>query len=209
MYSDAEMKKMFQSNVSIPLKWCNSHEWGAQDRFLKQHATPECIPNVLSIPAAFYHASCENDSYSLKMYTPKTILKERLYAPIKTAFNNGRMHFFSRYESVNSCFDGFCSLAGHAHMLVFSLFSELLLSLSYLIKAGSALADNKRSKAKEYILTAASHFILVPSMAMVAAINVPMEIMRFFTRSITTLINLCKTCTNVENEGKMRVLKSI
>lgn len=205
MYSLSEMKKMLPKNKSGYVSYCLN-----QDVFLQENATVECIPNVLSIPSAFYHGSVgSTQDVHKKNYTPSTIFKERIVMPIKTSVNNGKMHFFAPYEGSDSFKDGFFSLVGHAPMLAFSFFSEFLLSLSCVIKAVMALLDSKPIAAKIHIFNAASHFLLIPAMAVVAAINVPIEIIRFFTRSIATLINICNPCTGEENKGKMGVCPRI
>jgi hypothetical protein len=158
-------------------------------------------PLVLSMSSAFFQSTQQEVH---EFYTPTQAIETRVFGPVKTVFNNPKNHFFKRYESAASFVDGVVHGLFIPTLTVFSpsaaigaclaAISELIIGIGSLGKAIYHLAKGETNKAKQYAWDGLSRLMLSPIMAVVSLLAMPVEVIRFFTRSIASLVHMAKNC---------------
>lgn len=160
---------------------------------------PAKAPLVLSLPGAFYEGT-ESDVH--RFYTPADAFNRRICGPLTTCFSTPRHFFFRPYGSGASAVDGFisglfipglCVLNPVAAVGVcIGALIELVLGFAFAVKALVHAVKGETAMAKQYAWDGLSRLMLSPVLALLSIISMPIEMIRFFTRSISTLINFVK-----------------
>lgn len=160
---------------------------------------PMRTPLVLSLSNSFFLAS-KQDAY--KFYTPTDAFENRIFAPIATIFNNKKNHFFKSYESGASFVDGLVyglllpgltAISPSAAVGVcIAALMELVIGIGSMAKACFYSCKGETEKAKRYAWDGLSRIMMFPALLVTSLFAMPVEVIRFLTRSIATLVELAK-----------------
>ncbi len=162
------------------------------------------LPRVLSLSGTFFEATSRGVSDFL---TPGDTFKQRIGAPLATCFSSCsslKNHFFRPYQSGASFIDGFVCGFFIPGMTVripvaaigasISALGELIIGIGSMFQSLYHLANGNIQLAKDYALDGVSRIMLSPALLIVSLLAMPVEVIRFFTRSITTLFEMVREC---------------
>jgi hypothetical protein len=171
---------------------------------IKTYSPPEyrrlpTAPKVLPLHESYSTASARR--FGL-FYDPKSAF-EQLNTPLSHCVNKN--YFIRPYESGESFLHGLISglflpaatiLLSPAFAMVYlpSIFIELGVGLAAMFQAAYYLSTGNRRNAELYAWDALSRILLSCALFVVIPISIPFEMVRFFTRSLVTMMVLTKQC---------------
>jgi hypothetical protein len=174
------------------------------------------LPRVLSLSNAFFQTTTRE---AHDFYTPRDAFKNRIGAPLTTCVSDLKNHFFRPYASGASFFDGFAfgffipsltALSPAAAIgACLSALGELVIGMGALLKSLFYLAKGDTGLAKRYALDGITRVMLSPVLAIVSLLAMPVEVVRFFTRTIVTLFELVKDCCAPRHDNTIPVAQPV
>jgi hypothetical protein len=130
-------------------------------------------------------------------------IKERAFSPLTQRFNRGYffMPFGSKSEFGWSVMAGPCAAAGYAtapsltmSLLCIPAIGELVIGIGDLLKGIKHKMAGSESEASACFRNGLTRIALSPCLALTSLLAIPLEVARFITRSIITLIDVIKRC---------------
>ncbi len=163
---------------------------------------------------AQFYGTDQNNNQAGYGATLLDALNNRIMEPVVGLWQQGHSCFFKPYETITQGFQGFLNgppnvvltllaalgIYGNIYLMAtLSCLPAIISLIAGIVSLGQALfykikSSNQdieiQSKASEYLLDAVTRFALIVPLAVLSILATPIDFIRFFTRSIATLVQL-------------------